>query len=57
MLPEGALSNYYMETYELRKVDRFSLVELENMYPFERSIYIQLIIAELKQKAEDLKHG
>lgn len=51
------LTNYYMETYELRKIDRFSLYELENMYPFERSIYIQLIMAELKQKAEDLKNG
>ena len=31
----------------------FSLTELENMSPFERSVYTKLIVAKLKEKANN----
>lgn len=32
----------------------FSLTELENMSPFERTVYSKLLIAKLKEKANEI---
>lgn len=53
MLADNGLMNYYQENYELLKQQRFTLTELELMYPFERAIYTPLVINELRQRKED----
>lgn len=53
MLADNALENYYQESYELIKHNRMTLTEIENMYPFERAIYSQLLIIELKKRQEE----
>ncbi len=34
---------------------KYSLTELENMIPFEREIYLQMLIQHLKDEEERLK--
>ena len=34
---------------------KYSLTELENMFPFEREIYLQMLIQHLKDEEERLK--
>lgn len=54
MLSDNCLINYYQENYEILRHNRFTLTELESMYPFERAVYIPLVINELKQRKEEL---
>ncbi len=35
---------------------QYSLTELENMMPWEREIYVNMLIMHLKKKAEDIKN-
>lgn len=37
------------------EVQRFSLTDLENMVPFEREVYIQIVLAREKEKAQQQK--
>lgn len=35
----------------------YSLTELENMMPWEREVYVNMLINHLKKKAEEAKKG
>jgi hypothetical protein len=39
------------------KDSKFTLSDLENMMPYEREIYVNLMLAELKEDIERKKHG
>jgi len=39
------------------KDSKFLLSDLENMLPYEREIYVNLMLAELKEDIERKKHG
>ncbi len=45
------LENYYKLNFSLMQYHKYSLTEIENMIPFERDIYVEL----LKQHLEDEK--
>ena len=34
----------------------YSLTELENMMPWEREVYVNMLISHLKRKAEEAKN-
>lgn len=56
MLGHDKLQNYYKTNFALMQHHKYSLTELENMMPWERFIYINLLQAYLKeeeQKARD----
>ena len=49
------LSNYYRLTFQLMQHHNYSITELENMIPFERDIYVAMLLdylEEEKQKAQ-----
>jgi hypothetical protein len=49
------LSNYYRLTFQLMQHHKYSITELENMIPFERDIYVAMLLdwlEEEKQKAQ-----
>lgn len=50
-LSHNTLSNYYQTNFSLMQHHKYSLTELEEMIPWERDIYIKLLISYL----EDLK--
>ena len=55
-----SLENYYKTNFALMQHHKYSLTELENMIPWERDVYVNLLIAhiqeeERRQKAEESK--
>ena len=55
-----SLENYYKTNFELMQHHKYSLTELENMIPWERDVYVNLLIAhiqeeERRQKADENK--
>ncbi|MBM3202296.1 hypothetical protein FJZ55_00095 [Candidatus Woesearchaeota archaeon] len=46
------LGSYYQITFNLLQHHKYSLEELENMIPWERDIYINLLINHLKKEKE-----
>ena len=52
------LGNYYRLTFQLMQHHKYSITELENMIPFERDIYVAMLLdylEEEKQKAQQRK--
>ena len=53
-----SLENYYKTNFALMQHHKYSLTELENMIPWERDVYVKLLIAhiqeeERRQKADE----
>jgi len=44
------LSNYYRLTFQLMQHHKYSITELENMIPFERDIYVALLMDYLEEE-------
>jgi len=49
-MSNDTLTNHYSANFELMYHHNFSLTELNNMLPYERSIYIQMLNNYLEQK-------
>ena len=55
-----SLENYYKTNFALMQHHKYSLTELENMMPWDRDVYVNLLIAhiqeeERRQKSEENK--
>jgi len=55
----NTLMNYYKSIYNMNKYHNFSPDVIENMIPFERDLYQEMIVNEIEQEEADLKkkHG
>jgi hypothetical protein len=49
--------NYYLTNFTLLELHKYSLTELEDMYPWEREIYISLLNKHIQEKNEKLKNN
>jgi len=49
------LGNYYQTNFALMQHHKYSLTELENMLPWERTIYVELLLKYLKEEKERLE--
>jgi hypothetical protein len=54
MLNHDTLENYHLTNFGLVQHHKYSLTELENMIPYERRIYVDLLIQFLEE--EELIH-
>lgn len=52
MLGHDKLQNYYKTNFALMQHHKYSLTELENMMPWERFIYINLLQSYLKEEEQ-----
>lgn len=53
-----SLSNHYKTNFQLTlDHNRFSLAELEEMFPFEREVYIALLNLHIKEKNQRNKQS
>lgn len=48
-LSHETLANYIQTNFGLTQHHKWSLTELEEMYPWEREIYISLLLAHLEE--------
>ena len=54
-LRDGSLRAYYNNMFTLTHQYKYTLTELENMLPWEREIYLGLLIQYLEEENEKLK--
>jgi hypothetical protein len=45
-----SLENYFRTNFALMQHHKYSLTELENMVPWERDVYIQLLLAHIQEE-------
>lgn len=50
-----SLLNYYHTNFALMQHHKYSLTELDNMMPWERQIYIDLLLKHLDEEREKIK--
>ena len=50
MLGHDKLMNYFKTNFSLMQHHKYSLAELENMMPWERIVYIELLAQYIKEK-------
>ena len=55
MIGYDDLKNYYKTNFGLMQHHKYSLTELENMLPWERDIYVTLLIQYLEEENRKLK--
>jgi len=46
------LENYYKINFALMQYHKYSLTEIENMIPWERDIYVELLKAHLEEEKQ-----
>jgi hypothetical protein len=44
------LIEYYNIQYGMAQIHKWSITEIESMYPFEREIYLTLLIRDIQSK-------
>lgn len=55
MLGHDNLMNYFKTNFALMQHHKYSLTELENMIPWERFIYIDLLKTYLKEQEQQVR--
>ncbi len=48
----NSLNNYYKTIFSLIQHHKYSLADIENLMPFERDIYVEMLLAYLKELEE-----
>ena len=56
-LSHEGLVNYYNTNFQMMQHHKYSLSELEDMIPWEREIYIKLLLNHLEEEAERNKQN
>lgn len=57
MLSHETLENYFKTNFQLLQQFNYSLLDIENMMPWEREIYLLLLVEDLREKHERAKQG
>lgn len=47
--------NHYTMNFQLMEEHNYSLTELDSMIPWEREIYVSMLIKHMQKKAEEYK--
>jgi hypothetical protein len=55
MLCHDSLANMYNTNFALLQHHKYSLTELENMLPWEREVYVNMLVKYIKEENERLK--
>ena len=51
-----SLENYYRVNFSMMQHHKYSLTELENMIPWEREIYVTMLVEYIKEENERQKN-
>lgn len=55
MLSHTNLRVYYQKLFGMAQHHKYSITELENMMPYERDLYFDMLIDFIKKQEEDRK--
>lgn len=56
MLCHDSLGNMFQTNFAMMQHYKYSLTELENMIPWEREVYLSLLLKYIKEENERLKN-
>jgi hypothetical protein len=56
-LTHNSLSNYYTTVFALAQHHKYSLNEIEDLMPYERDLYVDMLLIHLEKEKEELKKG
>lgn len=56
-MSHNSLSNYYRLNFQLVQHHKYSLGELEGMIPFERDIYVEMLVQHLEEEKNRNKNN
>jgi hypothetical protein len=56
-MSHNSLSNHYRLNFQLVQHHKYSLGELEGMIPFERDIYVEMLIQHLEEEKNRNKNN
>ena len=54
-MSHDSLENYYKTNFSLMQHHKYSLSELDSMIPWEREIYLMLLVQYIKEENERIK--
>ena len=54
-LAHDSLYNYYKTNFGMMQYHKYSLTEIENMMPWEREIYIGLLMEHIKEENQRIE--
>lgn len=54
-MSHSSLQNYYATIFSLVQHHKYSINEIENLIPFERDIYVEMLVDYIKQVEEAKK--
>ena len=54
-MSHDSLANYYKTNFSLMQHHKYSLSELDSMIPWEREIYLMLLVQYIKEENERIK--
>ena len=54
-LSHESLVNYYQTNYQLMQNHKYSLQDIEHMIPWEREIYLEMLLQQLKDQREEIQ--
>lgn len=60
MLSHISLQNYYEIIWSMAQHHKYSIADIENLIPYERDLYFQLLVEHIKEqneKAQQAKNG
>lgn len=55
MLNHTSLESYYITAFEMVQHHKYSLTEIENMIPFERDLFLSMLIKYLEEEKQALE--
>ena len=47
--------NYYQTNFKLIKFHEFSIADIEEMYPWERDVYVAIVIQHVEEENEKIR--
>lgn len=53
MLSHTTLAVYYENIFSLAQHHKYSITEIENLIPFERDIYVEMLLNFLRKQKEE----
>jgi hypothetical protein len=52
-----SIANYYSVIFSLTQHHKYSIGDLENIFPFERDIYVEMLVNYLQEKQREADRG
>lgn len=56
-LAHESLYNYYKTNFALMQFHKYSITEIENMMPFEREIYVAMLMQHMEEEKNKQRAG